>query len=209
MNKFGLMWIVCLAFVVACGGAQSAGAEAEEGDGTQGGGDTSSAVVPNSVKVEQGFTRIENACAKDAEERCNGADDNCNGEIDESCKLEQGALHVALTWNSDADLDLHVIDPNGEALSQQHRETSSGGHLQHDGRGACTEQQMQRVESAYFEAPLKPGTYIVEMAYWGECAASGITTASVTMVEGGKLHGVFNGEISPGERKRAFAFSVR
>lgn len=201
--------LCCLAALAACGGAQAGGQDQETGDGEEQVGGATTAVVASSIAVEQGFAKVDNTCADDAQERCNGADDNCNGEIDETCGLDQGLLHIALTWGSDADLDLHVIDPQGETLSQQHKETSNGGQLQHEGRGACSEQKMQRVESAYFDKPLKPGTYVVEVAYWGECAASGLTTASLTLVEQGTSHGVFNGDVSPGERRRAFAFTVR
>lgn len=202
-------WFIWFVVLGACGSAQSGSVEASGEEGTADGAAGSGTIVPESIAVEEGFTKVDVTCAKDAKERCNGSDDNCNGEIDEGCGLEQGRLHVALTWSSDADLDLHVIDPKGETLSQQHRQTSSGGSLQHEGRGACNEQNMPRVESAVFEGALTPGTYVVEVAYWGECAASGLTTASLSLVESGKLHGVFNGEISPGERQRAFAFSIR
>ncbi|MDG2142201.1 MAG: hypothetical protein P8N31_01470 [Planctomycetota bacterium] len=42
-------------------------------------------------------------------------------------------LAVAIQWNTDVtDIDLHIIEPNGEHCYYGHRDTASGGHLSQD-----------------------------------------------------------------------------
>lgn len=43
-----------------------------------------------------------------------------------------GDIQINLTWNNNADLDLHVIDPNGEEIYWKHKNSVSGGILDRD-----------------------------------------------------------------------------
>ena len=46
--------------------------------------------------------------------------------------LGTGDVQVTLRWSTDDDLDLHVIDPNGEEINFSSRTSSSGGQLDFD-----------------------------------------------------------------------------
>ena len=74
-------------------------------------------------------------------------------------------LRAVLTWDlSDTDIDLWVIDPNGEAANYSHRATYQGGRLSRDftaGYGP---------EEFVLRTP-KPGRYRVELDYYGSRAA--------------------------------------
>lgn len=43
-----------------------------------------------------------------------------------------GDVQITLTWNDGADLDIHVIDPNGEEIYYAHQYSASGGVLDID-----------------------------------------------------------------------------
>lgn len=43
-----------------------------------------------------------------------------------------GDIQITLTWNNEADLDLHVVDPNGEEIYWSHKTSLSGGYLDYD-----------------------------------------------------------------------------
>lgn len=43
-----------------------------------------------------------------------------------------GDIQINLTWNNNADLDLHVIDPSGEEIYWKHKNSVSGGILDRD-----------------------------------------------------------------------------
>ena len=43
-----------------------------------------------------------------------------------------GDVQATLTWDNGADLDLHIIDPNGEEIYWQHKNSNSGGTLDVD-----------------------------------------------------------------------------
>jgi len=65
---------------------------------------------------------------------CPHADDACVNCV---C-VGRGDVSVTLTWTSDNDLDLHVIDPNGEEIFYGNRTSASGGTLDHDANGDCS-----------------------------------------------------------------------
>lgn len=74
----------------------------------------------------------------------------------------RGALKVTLLWNFSADLDLHVIEPNGtEIYFRNKKDIETGGYLDVDnmdgGRGSA--------ENIYWENP-PAGEYMVEVEYY-------------------------------------------
>jgi hypothetical protein len=47
----------------------------------------------------------------------NAVDDNSNGLLDEGCGTPSGLVHIAISWREpDVDVDLDVIDPEGELV---------------------------------------------------------------------------------------------
>lgn len=108
---------------------------------------------------------VNRACVPTGPELCfNAVDDNCNGVLDEGCGIHTGAIQFAIAWNDpDADVDLNVIDPNGE-LVEVGRVTQSGLTKQRDCPGRSNACQGQNMENVYLEAgePLA-GTYAVNV----------------------------------------------
>jgi hypothetical protein len=87
----------------------------------------------------------------------NAADDNRNGLIDEGCGLSLGLVQFLAGWSAaKADVDLRVIDPNGE-LIEVGRVARSGLTKDRDCPGRGTECQGRNLENVYLAEgePLK------------------------------------------------------
>jgi tRNA (guanosine-2'-O-)-methyltransferase len=93
-----------------------------------------------------------------APETCgNATDDNQNGLIDEGCGLALGLVQFLAGWGaSKADVDLRVVDPNGE-LIEVGRVARSGLTKDRDCPGRGTECQGANLENVYLAEgePLK------------------------------------------------------
>lgn len=160
--------------------------------------DTSTAQVQ--VQVQAGVSVSGVQCTPGAAEQCNGLDDNCDGRIDEGCGYESGAIQITLAWQTGADIDLYVTDPSGFTISYQDRQSPTGGVLDHDARGACV-RGSDTIENVYWNTPAPPrGQYMIELHYWGDCGVAGVTPAQVSIAVGGRVVGVYNVTLAPGQR---------
>jgi hypothetical protein len=87
----------------------------------------------------------------------NAADDNQNGLMDEGCGLSLGLVQFLAGWSATkADVDLRVVDPNGE-LIEVGRVARSGLTKDRDCPGRGTECQGRNLENVYLAEgePLK------------------------------------------------------
>lgn len=103
-------------------------------------------------------TGLASATTPTSPEICgNAADDNQNGLIDEGCGLALGAVQFLAGWSaSRADVDLRVVDPNGE-LIEVGRVARSGLTKDRDCPGRGSECQGRNLENVYLATgePLK------------------------------------------------------
>ncbi len=83
-------------------------------------------------------------------EQCsNATDDNQNGLIDEGCGLSLGLVQFLAAWDAaKADVDLRVMDPNGE-LIEVGRVARSGLTKDRDCPGRASECQGRNLENVY------------------------------------------------------------
>jgi len=164
------------------------------------------------VQPSAGVTIDKSLCKKGLPEKCNGLDDDCNGVIDEGCGYRGGDIQVTLSWNTGADIDLIVTDPNGETVfyNQQNRNTSTGGHMDHDGRGECRpEQDYPRIENVYWESSRPRGAYKIELSYFGPCGDNAETEATLSLAIGGAIAGVYHYTLKPEERISVVTFRIK
>jgi hypothetical protein len=155
------------------------------------------------VQASPGVAVSKASCGKGSPETCNGLDDDCNGVIDDHCGYEGGDLQITLSWNTGADIDLYVTDPGGDTLyyNQEHRNTSSGGCMDHDGRGDCrSEQSDPRIENVFWKAAPPRGEYKVELNYFGPCGDNEQTDTTVAVSVRGRLVGEYRYTLKPEER---------
>jgi hypothetical protein len=133
----GLGLAFCL-LLAACGASKPPAAALPEPSG--GGATLASATTATSPEV----------CA-------NAADDNQNGLIDEGCGLSLGLVQFLAGWGAPkADVDLRVVDPNGD-LIEVGRVARSGLTKDRDCPGRGTECQGKNLENVYLAEgePLK------------------------------------------------------
>jgi len=141
------------------------------------------------VSVPTGVIAVEQACVPGAPEQCNGLDDNCNGVIDEGCGYQTGNIQVTAAWSSSSDIDLHVIDPNGEEIYYGHRNSASGGILDRDANAACSVSP-PTVENVYWPANPPSGQYRVRAVAYDMCG-SGNTPVTLSIAVGGRIVGAY------------------
>ena len=93
---------------------------------------------------------LASATTTSAPEVCaNAVDDNQNGLIDEGCGLPLGLVQFLAGWSAaKADVDLRVVDPNGE-LIEVGRVARSGLTKDRDCPGRGSECQGQNLENVY------------------------------------------------------------
>jgi hypothetical protein len=100
-----------------------------------------------------------------APETCgNASDDNGNGLADEGCGLATGLAQFLVAWEEpSADVDLRVVDPNGE-LVEVGRPTKSGLVKERDCPGRKSDCGAQNLEIVYLEqGKLLRGEYRVRI----------------------------------------------
>lgn len=84
--------------------------------------------------------------------------------------LGTGDIQFTLRWSSTADLDLAVIDPNGEEIYYGSRTSSSGGQLDVDSNALCSTAVANPVENIFWPTGESiDGTYTVAVSYFNEC----------------------------------------
>jgi len=167
-------------------------------------------VQVNAPQMGAGVQVVEATCTQGAAEQCNGLDDNCDGQIDEGCGYSSGAIQITLAWNTGADIDLYVTDPQGQAVSYQNTQLPSGAQLDHDARGNCRRGEPNNtIENVFWNTPEPPrGQYQVEVHYWGECGGAGPTVATTSISVGGRIYGVYNVTLTPTQRLPVATFTL-
>ena len=164
----------------------------------------------NAPQMGAGVQVVEATCTQGAAEQCNGLDDNCNGQIDEGCGYQTGSIQITLGWNTPADIDLYVTDPQGQTVSYSNTQLASGGHLDHDARGNCRQGEANpTIENVFWDTQTPPhGQYQIEVHYWGECGGAGPTVATVSIAVGGRIYGVYNVTLQPQQRLPVATFTL-
>lgn len=104
-----------------------------------------------------------------------------------------GDVQINITWNSAADVDLHVVDPLGEEAFYGHKILVSGGTLDLDSNAGCGSDG-PRAENVFWSTGLiaPRGEYVVRVNYWSACSAQR-TEYVVTINAKGKLPSVYTG----------------
>lgn len=103
---------------------------------------------------------------------------------------QSGAIQISLNWpQTGIDLDLHVIDPNGDEIYYRNRSVPSGGFLDWDNTNGGNQP-----ENVYWESGPPSGTYRVAVNYFG---GSGPATWTVRVVIDGSVQ-TYQGRIASG-----------
>jgi hypothetical protein len=96
-----------------------------------------------------------------------------------------GDVQISLEWKNANDLDLHVIDPSGERIFFNHRNSASGGELDVDMNAG--QLSTRPVENVYWPERGAPrGTYRVEVVHFANHGARDPTEFNVRVVNKGQ-----------------------
>jgi hypothetical protein len=155
-------------------------------------------------------------CVRGSNELCNAIDEDCDGRIDEAgCPYRAGEVHVVMTWNTGADIDLYVREPDGDVLSHQRGSSRRGGLFDYAGRGVCEDTlEYPRIENVSWTRELAPtGEYEVLLHRWGDCLDRGVDANDIVQVlisisVGGQRLGSYRIELGPQERFEGLRFQV-
>ena len=120
--------------------------------------------------------------------------------------VAQGELQVTLSWDQYNDLDLHVVQPDGEEIYYGHPQSDEGGYLDLDSNAGCSIDSVNNEHITYPDtAVILAGEYIVRVDFWSNCDVPNPTHYSVTARRGGTLlpvtsgHNPYSGVFQPDE----------
>ena len=102
-----------------------------------------------------------------------------------------GDIQVTVTWDSNADVDLHVVDPAGSEVYWANRTSLTGGELDLDSNAACVGDNVRNENITWGVGEAPQGTYIVRVDYWSACSAPS-TDYTVLVNNGGDIE-IFRG----------------
>jgi hypothetical protein len=83
-------------------------------------------------------------------------------------RVGTGDVQVTLSWDKDADIDLHVIAPGGDEIFWGHRE-GSGGKLDLDSNAGCDIDGVRNENITWPTGRAPRGQYTVRVDYWSSC----------------------------------------
>jgi hypothetical protein len=104
-----------------------------------------------------------------------------------------GDVQINITWDSKADVDLHVMDPTGQEIFWANRSSTSGGQLDLDSNAGCASDG-PRAENIFWASGLiaPHGDFYIRVDDWSNCGATQ-TDYVVTVHAKGKPPQVFSG----------------
>ncbi|HLV13580.1 MAG TPA: hypothetical protein VKY41_00235 [Xanthomarina sp.] len=97
-----------------------------------------------------------------------------------------GALQVSLSFDNDKDVDLHLIEPNGDHIYYNNETSTNGGFLDLDSNPACEIDGVNN-ENIYYpdDATIEVGTYYVYVDMYENCNPSVATNFVVSVILNG------------------------
>lgn len=117
----------------------------------------------------------------------------------EQAGAKAGTIEIALIWENTNDLDLHVIDPNGERVWFSNKRSRSGGELDVDRNAGCGNLTNTPVEHVVWTSASPPeGTYEVCVHHFQTCGVYKPTPYRLEMKVGDAAPQVLEGTASQG-----------
>lgn len=119
-----------------------------------------------------------------------------NPQCQQALSGADGSPRFNLTWTGSTDLDLYVIEPNGETLNYINSLSSSGGELDIDCTGSCTGGNSENITWVNGGSS---GTYQYYVDYF---SGSQTTSFNITITDNGTVVGTQSGSLSSGQSSR-------
>jgi hypothetical protein len=80
-----------------------------------------------------------------------------------------GDVQISVSWDVDSDLDLHVVDPNGEEIYYGTTSSSTGGALDLDSNADCTIDGVRNENITWGDDSAPSGNYTVRVDLYKSC----------------------------------------
>ena len=112
-----------------------------------------------------------------------------HGTIDVSqIEAGTGVLQVSCSWDKANDVDLHLVEPNGEEIYYNNEYSENGGELDVDSNADCYLDYINNENITYSEeAVIDDGKYTVRVDFYSYCAVPTNTTFIVATRYNGKI----------------------
>lgn len=104
-----------------------------------------------------------------------------------------GELQISVSWDAESDVDLHVLDPDGDEVYFEQPTVASGGELDLDSNAGCDIDHVNNENITWTVAPR--GRYIVRLDYYAACDVAA-TKYTVTLQRKGHAPEIFMGEFT-------------
>lgn len=95
-----------------------------------------------------------------------------------------GDVQVSVSWNTQADVDLHVVDPSGEEIYYGNETSASGGQLDLDSNAGCGTDDTRNENITWPSNGAPSGQYIVRLDHWDNCGATSTNWVVTVRVKG-------------------------
>jgi hypothetical protein len=107
-----------------------------------------------------------------------------------------GEIQTNVTWDTKADVDLHLIDPSGKEIYYASRNSPTGGQLDLDSNAGCGSDGPRAENIFWGDGIVVPhGEYILRVDYWSSCGAPA-TNYTVTINLRGQPPKIFTGRVT-------------
>lgn len=103
-----------------------------------------------------------------------------------------GEVQVSVAWDTQADVDLHLVTPSGAEIYYGNP-TADGGQLDLDSNASCSGDDKRQENITFADAP--SGQYTVRVDYWSACGAAA-TNYVVTVRVRGRAAQTFTGQFT-------------
>jgi hypothetical protein len=87
-------------------------------------------------------------------------------------RVGNGDVQISVSWTGASDVDLHVIDPNGEEVYFGNLTSASGGTLDLDSNAACSIDNVNNENIVWPVGGAPSGQYQVIVDYWSDCGVA-------------------------------------
>ena len=106
-----------------------------------------------------------------------------------------GEIQTNVTWDTKADVDLHLIDPSGKEIYYASRNSPTGGQLDLDSNAGCGSDGPRAENIFWGDGLIVPhGEYILRVDYWSSCGVAK-TNFTVTINLRGLPPKIFTGTL--------------
>ncbi len=98
-----------------------------------------------------------------------------------------GKLQISCSWDRPNDIDLHLVEPNGEEIYYGNEISDNGGSLDVDSNAGCSIDNINSENITYGDtAIVENGNYIVRVDLWSNCSVESNTNVVVTALYNGQ-----------------------